>query len=437
MATIESPTPIDKIGEHASPTIVRKALASVLASRPFRTSKQCQDMLRYIVEHSLRHDPESLRERIVGVEVFGRSPDYDTSEDPVVRVRASDIRKRLAQYYQSTKPRDVAVRIEIPSGCYRAEFVVVHPPTTTENAPLPSTPRDLPIHGAQTTEDEGKPTPYRRRNHIPLSWFIGAASGITVTLVAVWIIAIAGKPASNVVDEFWAPVVQDPNPVLIYAGQNAVYRLSKSYLKFYRKTHQVVSQGPEFFVHFPAGAKIEASDLVPVTDTTNDAVTCARIVALLTRFRKPYELRYGSDIAIGDLMNSPTILIGAFNDRWTMKMTDHLRFVFKNGTQIIDTSGKTKGWTEAWSADGKMTDDYAVITRVLNQKTGRVFVTVAGIGGFGTQAAAEFLTNPKELAEVLHIAPPHWQEKNMQLVLHVSIMNQSVNSMNIVASQFW
>jgi hypothetical protein len=35
------------------------------------------------------------------IEVFGRSPDYDTAEDPVVRLRAADVRKRLAQYYQA------------------------------------------------------------------------------------------------------------------------------------------------------------------------------------------------------------------------------------------------------------------------------------------------------------------------------------------------
>lgn len=436
MATIESPTWIDRASNHTSPTTVRKALAVVLASRQFRTSKQCRDMLRYIVEQSLRHDQESLRERVIGIEVFGRSPDYDTSEDPVVRVRASDIRKRLAQYYQATKSLDIAVRIEIPLGCYRADFEAAYPPDTPEKVPLPSTSQNLPGHPAPTAANEGESTPDGRRSNL-LSWLIGTASGIAVTLVAIWITGIASRPIPNVVDEFWAPVVQVSKPVLIYAGQNAFYRLSFSYLKLYRKEHQVVSPGPEFFVHFPAGAKIDASDLVPVTDTTSDAVACARMVALVTRFRRPYELRYGSDIAIGDLLNSPTILVGAFNDKWTMQMTDQLRFVFKNGTQIIDTSGKTKGWTEAWSAGGEMTDDYAVITRLLNQQTGRVLVTVAGIGSFGTQAAAEFLTNPKELAELLRTAPPNWQEKNLQLVLHVSIMNQSVNSTNIVASQFW
>src|ERR1700746_4162353 len=82
---------------------VGELLDDILRSTPFRTSRQCQDMFRYIVEHSLAGFDDSLRERVIGIEVFGRAPDYDTAEDPVVRVRAADVRKRLAQYYQLQK----------------------------------------------------------------------------------------------------------------------------------------------------------------------------------------------------------------------------------------------------------------------------------------------------------------------------------------------
>ena len=51
-----------------------------------------------MVEHSLSGQEGDLRERVLGVEVFGRASKYDTAEDPVVRVRAADVRKRLAQF---------------------------------------------------------------------------------------------------------------------------------------------------------------------------------------------------------------------------------------------------------------------------------------------------------------------------------------------------
>src|ERR1041385_563214 len=100
---------------------IQQLLAEILGSAPFRTSRQCQDLFRYIVDHSLAASDGSLRERIIGIEVFGRSPDYDTAGDPVVRLRAADVRKRLAQYYQSkTEPSEW--KIEIPTGSYKAHF---------------------------------------------------------------------------------------------------------------------------------------------------------------------------------------------------------------------------------------------------------------------------------------------------------------------------
>ncbi len=110
--------------EEGSPSTsaVRGALDRLLESQPFRTSKQCQDLLRYIVDRSLSGDDASLRERVIGTEVFGRKATYDTGEDPVVRVRAADVRKRLAQYYQSDVSRERTVRIELQPGSYLAHF---------------------------------------------------------------------------------------------------------------------------------------------------------------------------------------------------------------------------------------------------------------------------------------------------------------------------
>src|SRR5258708_33938354 len=59
---------------------INDILPQILQSAPFRTSRQCQDLLSYIVEKSLTNEEEALRERIIGVEVFGRRPDYDTAD---------------------------------------------------------------------------------------------------------------------------------------------------------------------------------------------------------------------------------------------------------------------------------------------------------------------------------------------------------------------
>src|SRR5512138_557478 len=84
---------------HEKAESVWAELDRVLATPLFRSSRRCQSLLRRITELSLNGEVDCLKERALGVDVFGRAPDYDTSQDPVVRATAAEIRKKLAQYY--------------------------------------------------------------------------------------------------------------------------------------------------------------------------------------------------------------------------------------------------------------------------------------------------------------------------------------------------
>ncbi|MGC2297764.1 MAG: tetratricopeptide repeat protein [Acidobacteriaceae bacterium] len=102
--------------------LVREHLEEVLSSRTFAGSKRTQDFLRLIVRHTLEGDIDGLRERMIGAEMFGRPVSYDTGSDSVVRVRASEVRKKLALYYSEAKRDHLSVRIELPSGSYVPQF---------------------------------------------------------------------------------------------------------------------------------------------------------------------------------------------------------------------------------------------------------------------------------------------------------------------------
>src|SRR5579872_196254 len=94
---------------------IRTELERVLASQHFRTSRRCQTLLRHVTQQALSGDISPLKERTLGVDVFGREPDYDTAQDPVVRATAAEIRKKLAQYYQESADHS-ELRIELLSG---------------------------------------------------------------------------------------------------------------------------------------------------------------------------------------------------------------------------------------------------------------------------------------------------------------------------------
>jgi hypothetical protein len=132
---------------------IEQALGRVLAGHSFRSSAQCQALLRYIVEHSLTQESEMLRERIIGIKVFGRPPDYDSGNDPIVRARAAEVRKRLAQHYMHGEGASETLRIEIPAGSYRAIFAPIDRSETIQGPSEPKLSEDL---HRSSTSDEGE-----------------------------------------------------------------------------------------------------------------------------------------------------------------------------------------------------------------------------------------------------------------------------------------
>jgi TolB-like protein/tetratricopeptide (TPR) repeat protein len=113
--------------------MVRAHLEEVISSHAFAGSKRTQDFLQFIVGHALDGDIDGLKERMIGAEMFGRPVGYDTGSDSVVRVRATQVRKLLAQYYLESK-QDFAVRFELPSGSYVPKFIFA-PPSGSAHPP--------------------------------------------------------------------------------------------------------------------------------------------------------------------------------------------------------------------------------------------------------------------------------------------------------------
>jgi TolB-like protein/Tfp pilus assembly protein PilF len=118
-------------------TSVRTHLFEVLSSDAFKGGKRAQDFLQLVVEHALAGRTDNLRERMLGAEMFGRPVGYDTANDAVVRVKASEVRKRLAQYYQ-TLAAPPAIRIDLQSGSYVPQFYIELPETSESTPPSAS-----------------------------------------------------------------------------------------------------------------------------------------------------------------------------------------------------------------------------------------------------------------------------------------------------------
>jgi TolB-like protein/Flp pilus assembly protein TadD len=117
---------------------VRAEVARVVASPGFVSAGRLAPFLTFLVERALAGEP--AKESVVGVEVFGRPPDYDPRLDPIVRVEARRLRSRLAEYYAGPGSTDPVV-IELPKGAYvpvfrtRSESVPADSPDLASGAP--------------------------------------------------------------------------------------------------------------------------------------------------------------------------------------------------------------------------------------------------------------------------------------------------------------
>src|SRR3984885_4295222 len=112
---------VDAIYSEDEKAKINRQLVRLLGNPHFSHSKRFPSFLRFIVQEELEGRGDQLKERSLGIEVFGREASYDTTSDPIVRVTAAEIRKRIAQYYQeSTSPNEL--RISLPAGSYIPHF---------------------------------------------------------------------------------------------------------------------------------------------------------------------------------------------------------------------------------------------------------------------------------------------------------------------------
>jgi hypothetical protein len=176
---------------------------------------------------------------------------------------------------------------------------------------------------------------------------------------------------------------------------------------------------------------------------TLDAIALADIAGLLQANRKPYRIvNRASSTSFRELQSGPFILIGGMNNEWTLRLTSGLRFSFEkqpNGARVMD---KQNPANTSWSVNittpmAQFNRDYAIVSRVRDPKTEQTVIIVAGILGWGTLAAGEFVARPEYLQKLEKLAPPHWEQKNLQAVLATDVIRGSSGPPILLAAQFW
>lgn len=404
-------------------------LERVLEGKHFRNSGRAKQFLQFIVERKLEDHSDDLKERSIGTELFHRSPDYSTGDDPVVRVQAGLVRRRLEQHYQEDKGSP-HVRIEVPLGSYAPEFQWL-----SHNG------------SADSLRPESLPT----KNSIPRSRSLKPTLLIGLAVAAVVVLALSIKfvrthraeRQESILEKFWSPALAAQRPILICLGDRVSYRPSQELYDRYSRQHPGTFATETEKTNLPLpldpAEKITWGDLQLLTEwgiTIGDLSSTVKLATFWGKMGKPIDLRVGEgEYSYRDLRDFPAILVGAFNNQWTMNLMSDLRYVFveQNGRiEIQDKKSPGQVWFSDWHKS-----DYAMVSRLLDPKTGQFTIIVAGLTSRGTEAAGEFVTSPSELEEGLHAAPQDWQSKNVELVLETDVTEGVSGPPHVAASYYW
>ena len=378
--------------------LITRELNAVLSSSHFSGSKRYPALLKYVVSKTLDGHSEELKERTLGVEVFDRSPDYDTNADPVVRFSASEVRKRLAQYY-SEDGASSQLQIHLPLGCYVPEF-----------KPKSAAPAVSALW----------------RSHF--LWWAAAVFLLALTVFGAYSYRKATAPRAS--DKLWGQLLHSPASVLIVVGTS------------------------DFEWPHTRPAEADPTDHLrgPYHHVTmSSALALARMAGFLQASGKAYLIKDDREVSLTDFRSRPVILIGASNNRWTLRLTDPLRFRFDfgslariqdranpNSTEWSDprNSASSSPHNPELSADNS-TCDYAMITRYHDTTTNGTVMVIAGLGSYGTEAASEFVISPQYIDQLLSRMPADWENRNLEIVIRADKVNGEAGPPVLVSSTYW
>jgi hypothetical protein len=261
------------------------------------------------------------------------------------------------------------------------------------------------------------------RRHSPL---VLALTCIAAAVLSAGGVLLWQTTHRSALDFFWGPMLETKDPVLLCIADQLQYS-------------SIVLRDASQPAH-----QVTLSDKLTAL-VIDDVYATVKVAGVLQSSGKQYSLKGEGATNLADLRNGPTVFIGAFDNAWTLRMTNQLRYHFANDAQMAKMSivdGTAPSQTQ-WVLDRSVQmatnnyRDYAIIARFTNSDTGKLAVVVAGIGRGGTIAAGEFLTDAGEIAQLQRAAQAAGNKKNIEVVLSTQIIDGEPGTPKMEGAYFW
>lgn len=427
--------------------IIRAHLIEILNGAAFRGSRRSQEFLTHVVECALAGQWERLKERSLGIDVFSRDASYDTGGDSIVRVTASDVRKRLMHYY-SECARAPAFRIEIPAGSYIPEFTGLD--ESARRIAADELDRAAPNGEGRvnsSVSDSAAQGRFRKLAllllAISLAWMLGVIS-------AHWMSGPSAQtdPRYRFYRELLGPIATDTaheteialsNPrVLLYLGSNnpaAAAWPSAMNARVPPELEQMLNASAndvqvKYPFHFLTLADHDYTGI-------GEAVSAFDLGQLMRHIDRPLRLTEARFLNWGAARNVHLIVLGAPQmSSWALENLERSNFTMERDaiTNARPLSGERKVYNR--SASGNVFEDYGLIW-MARLPSGLRQLSMAGLTSAGTAGVGEFFCDPDRMRPVFEelraaskngAIPSDWQ-----VLLHIHVRDNVPLEVSLVA----
>jgi hypothetical protein len=420
-------------------TLLKRSLNEITQGAAFKGSPRSVQFLEYVISQAAAGRTDDLKERTIGVELFGRPPTYDTGEDAIVRVTASDVRKRLVQHYSGAGAAS-EFRISLPLGGYAPELIRVPKLETDVSAHQPPL-EEITLNSAgpetsSTVTSEYGPWFGWKYWSLPILGMVAMVVGITLSIMnRPGMLAVSGKRMWSSISAPWATLFDGSRPIVIVASDpniEEIQRISHSSLSLSNYANQ--SYLP------PGTSNLSPSEISFMKEilrgnkiSSFDGSIIANLASLVTPGHGRLLVKAARDFRMKDLQTDENfVFLGSpRSNPWTSMFDPHLdfQFAFNNQTQreYIRNVRPKRGESNEYvpTAGGFDTgESFAIISVFHNPGYGGQVLIIAGASGEGTKAAGDIVSDPTRWSSILqacHLAKDR-SGQSLQILLHLETM---------------
>jgi len=410
-----------------SPDASWDLLLRVVNSQELKRSLRLRELLLYLGKRSLKSNIASIREQEIGTAVFGRPEDYDTGIDNIVRVNVSELRKRLAHYFQDEGAEEPII-IEIPRGGYFPVFLCRHVEVDNkrqdqDRAPEPITNGDVP-HPEVPVEPEITSAPLhgdtvRQATGRKLSWVLGIALLLAISASAFLLwqnhtlrlqlqpwSADAGRAA------FWSQFFASGQQVDIVTADTS-FALAEDLLQRPISLDDYLDYKYKNSANLPDITPQTRDTLHLVLDRNTGSVgdfEAAEHIMELDAYSPALKLASARAYTPQSIKDNNVILIGGrASNPWGDLYKDRLNFSVEYDPALrrsyVLNRSPAAGEQNIYEVIKDQERDYSVVAFVPNFKSGRYALIIAGTDSQGTRAAGEFITSSEGIAAIRQLLP--------------------------------